>query len=358
MKNITEIDKNFKVDDKVQRDGMKFYDIKEEPFRIYGVFHDGEKYRRMPKSVTDKVSVHVETLSCNTAGGRVRFITDSPYIIIKANLPDTYNFGHLAKTSMCGFDIYVYNEGSEKYEKTIIPPLMIENSYAGVCDFLDEFLGGPRERTVTVNFPLYGEVHEVYIGIKEGSVLKAAPDYKIEKPIVYYGSSITQGGCANRPGLSYQAHISRRYDANYINLGFSGNGKGESAVAEYIAGLDMSAFVFDYDHNAPTIEHYEKTHEPFFKIVRKAHPDIPIIFMTRPKIRLCEDELKRIEIAKRTYENAKKNGDNNVYFIDGRELMAFAGLEGTVDRCHPNDIGFYSMALRIYDEMDKFFEKA
>ncbi len=354
MPNITEIDKNFKLEDNVKRDGMVFYDIKQEPFRIYGVFHDGVQYRRMPKSVTDKVSPALEYLAKNTAGGRVRFVTDSPYIIIKPELPNTFNFGHMTKTCMCGFDVYFYKNGKEVYEKTVVPPLDFEGGYANAYDVITDFTE-EGERTVTVNFPLYGDVNELYIGIKEGSVLKAAPDYRIEKPFVYYGSSITQGGCAARPGTSYQGFISRRYDANYINLGFSGNGYGEKVVAEYIASLDMSAFIFDYDHNAPSVEHYKKTHEPFFKLVRAAHPDVPVIFMTRPRHRLVKEELERVAVARATYENALAAGDKNVIFIDGRELMEFAGYDGTVDRCHPTDLGFYSMALRMYPELDKFF---
>ncbi len=354
MPNIAELDINFKVEENVKREGMVLYDIKQFPFRVYGVFHDGTKYRRLPKSVTDKVSPELESLSLNTSGGRVRFITDSPYIIVKAELPDTANFGHMTKANMCGFDMYFYKDGKEVYEKTFIPPLSFSGGYANVYDVVEEFTE-KGERTVTINFPLYGEVREVYIGVKEGSALKEAPDYKIEKPFVYYGSSITQGGCSSRPGLSYQGHISRRYDANFINLGFSGNGKGESAVAEYIASLNMSAFIYDYDHNAPSAEHYRATHEPFFKIIRKAHPDIPVIFMTRPKIRLNNEELERVKIARKTYENALAAGDKNVVFIEGRELMQAAGLEGTVDRCHPNDLGFYSMALRLYPELDRFF---
>ncbi len=356
MPNITEIDKNFAVEENMKRDGMVFYDIKQAPFKIYGVFHDGEQYRRMPKSVTDKVGAELEFLACNTAGGRVRFITDSPYVIIKPKLCGDVQFGHMTKVSICGFDVYVHNKGVERYEKTVVPPLNFSDGYSNAYDVIEELVE-PGERVITVNFPLYGDIKELYIGIKDGSVLKAAPDYRIEKPFVSYGSSITQGGCASRPGLSYQAQISRRYDANYINLGFSGNGKGEAAVADHIASLDMSAFIYDYDHNAPTLEHYRKTHEPFFKKVRDAHPDIPIIIMTRPKHRLNKEERERVEIARETYNNAVAAGDKNVVFIPGGELMDIAGFDGTVDRCHPNDLGFYSMANRLYTELDKFFEK-
>ena len=86
-------------------------------------------------------------------------------------------------------------------------------------------------------------------------MLKDAPEYRIKKPVVYYGSSITQGGCASKPGSSYESILSRRFDCDYINLGFSGTAKGEDEIVDYIKGLEMSVFVMDYDHNAPTTEH-------------------------------------------------------------------------------------------------------
>ena len=165
------------------------------------------------------------------------------------------------------------------------------------------------------------------------------------------------GGCASRPGMSYQAIVERRFDANYINLGFSGNGKGEDTMAEYIASLDMSAFVYDYDHNAPTAEHYEATHDRFYRIIRRAHPDIPVIMMTRPKAEnlLNAAEFERINIAKKTYRRAKRRGEN-VYFIPGYELMKYALDEGTVDGAHPTDLGFYSMAKRLGTLLEKILK--
>ena len=112
-----------------------------------------------------------------------------------------------------------------------------------------------KMRSFVINFPLYTDVCELYLGLEESAKVEAAPDYEIKVPVVYYGSSITQGGCASRPGTSYQAIISRRLNCDYVNLGFSGNAKGEPAIAEYIAGLEMSVFVYDYDHNAPNPEH-------------------------------------------------------------------------------------------------------
>jgi len=120
-------------------------------------------------------------------------------------------------------------------------------------------------------------------------------------------------------------------------------------MAEYIGNLDMSVFVYDYDHNAPTVEHLLKTHEKMFKIIREKNPDLPIIMMSRPKFSLTQKEELRLDAIKLTYNNAKQNGDKNVYLIDGKTLMSLAENEGTVDNSHPNDLGFASMANALTD---------
>ena len=111
----------------------------------------------------------------------------------------------------------------------------------------------------------------------------------------------------------------------------------------------MKLFVYDYDYNAPTVEHLKSTHERMFKAIRQANPELPVIIMTRPKYCPNNEELLRKEIAKKTYDNAVSAGDKNVYFIDGKELMSLCGCEGTVDRTHPTDFGFYSMAKVLGD---------
>ena len=167
---------------------------------------------------------------------------------------------------------------------------------------------------------------------------------KIGKPIVFYGSSITQGGCASRPANNYTTMLCRAVDAPQINLGFSGSAKGEIALAEAIGKLDMAVFVLDYDYNAPSAEHLAKTHEPFFKAVRKANPDVPVIMLSK-----CSwISPARRDIIKKTYDNAVRGGDKNVWFIDGQELFGEPGQNMcTVDHCHPNDLGFYMMYRRV-----------
>lgn len=242
---------------------------------------------------------------------------------------------HFAFTGSIGCDMY----SGTRYIGTIVPPTNVTNEYEGVINTLSE-----EACEYTINMPLYSETDKMYIGIKEGSILKEAPDYDIKKPIVYYGSSITQGGCASRPGNSYQSIISRELDADFINLGFSGSARAEDEMAEYIASLDMSVFVYDYDHNAPTLEHYKNTHERMFKIIRERKPDLPILMMTRPEYYLDEDETARLQVMLDTYNNAIAAGDKNVYYIKGPDLIASVRESALVDGGHPNDSGFVSMA--------------
>ena len=109
----------------------------------------------------------------------------------------------------------------------------------------------------------------------------------------------------------------------------------------------MSVFIYDYDHNAPSVEHLENTHETMFKIIREANPSLPIVMLSRPKYFPTEEEVERIAIIRKTYENALAKGDKNVYFIDGKTLMQICQNEGTVDGCHPTDLGFFSMAQTL-----------
>lgn len=352
MNNIEKTDKNFAVKSVLTRTDVKVHDVCDEPFKIYGLIKpecEGDCYRRIPKNVAETVSKGVYTLHTNTAGGRVRFATDSRYIAIRAILSDFMNAPHMPLTGSAGFDLYVNHNGIQKYLKTFIPPGDIKDGYES-----EIMLQGEGMKEYTLNFPLYSNVISLKIILEENARLEKCCDYSIETPIVYYGSSITQGGCASRPGNSYENIISRKIDCNYINLGFSGSAKAEKTIAEYIASLDMSAFVFDYDYNAPDCEYLKKTYEPMFKIIREHKKNLPIICISMPYGITENCEIRRA-IIRETVENARKNGDNNVYFISGTEFgkVIDAGDSITVDGCHPNDLGFMCMAKVISDKLKK-----
>ena len=337
---ISLIDKNFKVDTEIDKTGLRFYSVDKSPFRLYGVKREGDCYCRVPTEVAKTVNPGVATLTYDTAGGRVRFVTDSRKIAIIARFTNEQHSPHMPFSNQAGVDIYV----GHKFAGTFMPPSFMP-SFA--YESLKTFEAG--EKLVTLNFPNYGKLCELFVGIEEGASLKEAPDHTYECPVVFYGSSITQGGCASRPGMSYQGILSRELDFNFINLGFSGNAKGEKTIVDYMADLDMSVFVCDYDHNAPSPEHLKATHEPLYRAIRAANPDLPIIFITRPQAVGCDEPNRtlRLNIIKETYDKAVSEGDKNVWFLDASTFFPFDHDEHTVDGCHPTDLGFYLMAKGI-----------
>jgi len=348
---IEDIDKNLKVDTDITEPNIVWLDIKEAPFVIHGVMYDENRrmYTRMPQEIAEQVSEGVAGLNPHTAGGRVRFRTDSGFIGIRAVMNTTGLMPHITLVGQSGFDLYRKKAGdsTEIFYHTYMTPMGMRTGYSA------PFATDGEMADYTINFPLYDGVKELYIALKKDAVISEPAPYRHPVPIVYYGSSITQGGCASRPGNSYQAIISRRLNVDHINLGFSGSGRAEQIMVDYLASLDMSIFVCDYDHNAPSVEHLEKTHLPMYRAIRAAHPNIPYVIVSAPDVLLRPDtHLDRREVIRQTWLTALKEGDRNVYFIDGAEL--FAGEEWdscTVDGTHPNDLGFYRMAMRIGKEL-------
>lgn len=221
------------------------------------------------------------------------------------------------------------------------------------------FTKSDKMETITINLPRNDHLLDMEIGVEEHARIEAAPEYTYTKPVVFYGSSITEGGCASRVGNSYVNLLCRWLDADFHNFGFSGSARGELEFAEYIAALlEMSVFVYDYDHNAPTAEHLAQTHERFFQRVRQAYPEIPVIMLSRPDVDGDEeDSAVRREIIRRTYENAVKAGDKKVWFLDGGTFFGEEGRpECTVDGTHPNALGFMRMAEKIYPVLKEALE--
>lgn len=352
---IAKIDKNLEVKTNLEEKDIVFYDVKKPPFDLYGLYKgETDVFKRMPEEVAEKVSSGVTSLNFNTAGIRVRFSTDSDYVAIKCIMPKVTNFSHMPKTGTSGFDMYEVKNGTYTYNNTFVPPKDMVDGYESIT-----YLKGKDMRCFEINFPLYNRVDELYIGIRAGSKVSNGEKYTYKKPILYYGSSVTQGGCASRPGNSYQSIISHDINADYINLGFSGSAKGEDAMADYLASLDVSLFVCDYDYNAPTSEYLRKTHLPLYKKYREKNPNTPIIFVSASKSYYqYEDLIKRKQVVFDTYMYAKENGDKNVSFIDGYTMFGGRYRDVyTVDGSHPNDAGFLRMADVIGREIEIMLRK-
>lgn len=317
------IDENMIIKPVICEGGVRFYSVTEPPFSLHGVWFDTDSFYRIPRGVSERVSANILDMCDTTAGGRVRFKTDSPNLAIRAKVRCDEAVSVMAPIAVKGFDVYA----DGVFEKPVVPEYSLSRgTVATAFSFSDS-----KMREITVNFPLYAAVEELFIGVSETASVLSAEPYRYSTPVVFYGSSITNGAAASRPGMTYESILSRRLGFDYVNLGFGGSAKGEENMAEYIASLDMSVFVYDYDYNAPTPEHLLATHERFFKIFRKKHPNTPVIMISAPKYKECEDRERRYEIIKRTYENAVASGDRNVYLLRGSDFFFGLDADFTVD---------------------------
>ena len=356
IEKIELIDKNMAVQSTVNEPDIAYYDVRRAPFEVYGLYNYRTEpdFKRMPDEVAQTVSKGVAGMAYHTAGGRVRFSTDSLYVAIRAEMPKIGRMPHFALTGSSAFDLYADDPatGITRFYKEFRPAFDFTGGYESVVRFSEK-----RMRHFTIHFPSYSRVRDLQIGLQQDATLGGGMKYRNEKPVVYYGSSITQGGCASRPGNSYQNVIAQRMGLDYINLGFSGSGKGELEIVRYLAGLDMMAFVCDYDANAPTPEHLRETHLPLYQAIRAKHPDIPYIMISRVHVdRNYEDAMTRRDVIIDTYRHARAQGDRNVYFIDGESIFRgkYANM-CTVDGCHPNDLGFALMADAIGATLERAF---
>lgn len=340
------IDQNFAAQ-AVLREGMAYYDA--EDFDVYGVKRLDGVYRRMRYEDALAIGEKVAMISSECAGGRVRFATDSPTVAICVEYRSVSKVPNYSHTATMGFDLYA----GSRYVGCFVPPMEAERTLEGVMEVAEK----PSMTEYTLNFPICSEVSRLYIGVKEGCTIGKASGYSIKKPVVFYGSSITQGACASRPGNTYENRISRALDCDYLNLGFWGNARGEKELAEYVAGLEMSAFVYDYDYNTPSVEHLQATHERMFQIVRQRNPQLPIVIVSAPKYAWNSTFEQRLSIIRQTYQNAVAAGDRHVRFLSGNEMLKGIKDVAFADNVHPGDSGFLRMAKYIGEALKELMER-
>ncbi len=351
---ITDVDKNFNPNCLANCPyDMEWFSATDKKFSLHGVFYSeqDEQFLRLPLDVANATSENVGWLASHTSGGRVRIRTTSPVIAYQATIKYVGIMQNMDIMGQMGFALYL----NGRYKNTYAPTESQINERNGEKIFHCNYVVANENDKgdyydYEFYFPLYNPVFEFYVGFPKGAKFEQPKEYKHKSPVIYYGSSITQGGCASHPGNDYEGQLSRLLDTDYITLGFSGNAKGEKVMAEYIASIPHSVFVMDYDHNAPDVEHLKNTHYAFYKTYREKCKNTPIIFASKPdylKVDKKEDD-KRRRIVKATYIKAIQEGDRNVYFIDGRRFFGKDYNECTVDGCHPNDLGFYKMAKTFY----------
>lgn len=334
---------------KERENGMVYVNVLAPQFAVSGIEHPSEnagEYYRLDASAKGTYSAANASLAVCTAGAQVRFRTDAAKIVIRITLRNPIlNMHHFSDRGVYGIDLYTGTGTDRDYLGAAM------QTFADSTTYNEQTVTLPgRIQEITVNLPLYSGVSELVIGFPENAGVALPTDRATDAPIAFYGSSITQGGCVSRPGNMYSHILCRALNADCLNLGFSGSALGEQSVAEYLAGRDISAFVMDYDYNSESAQTLRDTHYPFYKTVREAHPDIPIIFVTHPYYtEPTSGDIARINVIRDTYERAMSEGDKNVYFVDSETFFPTEMRDlYAVDLLHPNDLGHFMMAKAIY----------
>ncbi|MFT5412591.1 MAG: hypothetical protein ACI9NC_005340, partial [Verrucomicrobiales bacterium] len=242
---IEKLDPNMTLEN-ADAKGIVWFDPRTPPFRLVGFPWIGEDkiYRRLPIKPQWPIRGAVDSLANSTAGGQIHFQSDSPKIMLRVKLRQASGMYHMPATGQSGFDLYIGEPGESRYFSTT-------RFDAKAADYeVTLFSGAQANRHFTLNFPLYNGVKSVEVGVIAGSTIAAPLPFEAEGRIVVYGTSITQGGCAARPGMAYSNILSRRMNAEFVNLGFSGNGKGEPALAKLINQIESKrVVVLDYEAN-------------------------------------------------------------------------------------------------------------
>ena len=321
-------------------------------------------YDRLPISYKEKVREPIWDLSKASAGITVRFHSNSTSINLKWTVLNDLDMSHMAATGIKGIDLYTkYNNkwryvttagalvGLKTYQNKSIPADSI-NEYELIKNMTPEF------REYKLFLPLYDGVTKLEVGIDSAaSIEKATPSS--EKPIVFYGTSITQGGCASRPGMAHTNIISRKLDVDCINYGFSGNGRMETPIVELISEIDARFYVIECLQNMDSEQVKERV-KPLVDIIRTNHPHTPIVLVENMmytmaflnqtlETRLIEENTS----LKNEYDKIIKNGTPNIFYIkDNKEFLV--DNEGTVDGVHLTDLGFKRYADYLIENFKKF----
>ena len=272
-------------------------------------------------------------------------MTDSPYVALSVSTPHIDIYPNMSLITNGGVAVYAnggYAGHVSPNADTAYRSLHGGARYSGSVSV--SHLGGELYEC-DLYLPLYCGVRELYVGIREGSRLLPPRPYAIERPLVFYGGSIFQGASASHPGNEFAAILSRRLDADYINFGCSGSGNAEQVMLDYIAAIDASAFIFDYNYAPHRPERVLPPHEEVYRHLRRAHPSTPILLMDKPSTTKSPAAYRaRSAMIRATYEKALGEGDRLVRYLDSREIFGELELDSFADDCHPNDLGFYLMA--------------
>jgi lysophospholipase L1-like esterase len=342
---IEEVDRHF-VPAETTPDAV-WYDI-----RGFGVegrgWSDVESfYDRLPARAKALVRPDVWLLSHDTAGLAARFVAETPSISARWTVRDVHGdlaMPHMPATGVSGLDLYGRVDSVWRHAANG-RPTALTNSMALVRNTE----AAPREWMIYL--PLYNGVESVQIGLPPTAKLSPAPARPPgrDKSIVFYGTSVTQGGCASRPGMAFPAILGRWLERETINLGFSGNGRMEIEVARLLAEIDAAVFVIDCLGNIEAAQITERT-EPLVRTLREAHPRVPIVLVDNvPYTSMTFDRTSAARFAasnaaqKAAFDRLTAAGVRGLHHVPSARLYGDDG-EATVDGGHASDLGFLRYA--------------
>lgn len=344
--NIEKLDKNMAIPDPGKN--LVWHDASELTIEGKGWENTGFSYDRFPLKARSIVRDPVWQLSRCPAGINIRFSTNSPALSVKW---DGFNsMVHMPATGVSGLDLYVRHRGKWRWLAIGRPSAELNETQL--------FSGIPEKpRDYVLYLPLYNPVRKIELGIPYPYELKASP-HRNKKPVVFYGTSITQGGCASRPGMCYPSLMGRWLDIPAINLGFSGNGIMEPEVIDLLCELDPAIYVLD---NMPNMEEssIKERAESAIKKLRKTHIETPIVLVDN--ILYCDAFLKKDRMSRYTssnraqyavYEKLVREGIDNLYYIKDNGLLGTDG-EATVDGTHFTDLGYLRFSKKLFPLLKK-----
>lgn len=331
---------------KTSTDGLTWHDALQAPCVLEGFpfrAANGPLFR-LPQHIVPGLLPLLVHVAAQPAGAGLRFAATGDRLAVKVELSRNETSRNCTYNATHGIDAYVDgplgwtfvgNLAVEKPSTKWTAELRLPGTLAKAL--------GDATREWLLHLPLQNPVSGLKLGLEGAPQSPRARN--IAKPLVCYGSSITQGFCASRPGLAWTNVVARALDVELVPLGFGGSARGEAEVAAAIATIDASCVVIDYDHNAPDAAHLEHTHLPFLKIIRKARPRLPMVIATSPNF---HGDAKYWGARRAVIRASFKAIGGPTRFVDGATYHAAESwAETTIDRCHPNDLGFRQMADHI-----------
>lgn len=315
-------------------------------------------YARIPAFRKDVTRYEVYELGQHSAGISIRFKSDSPDIILKWNTVFNSHMTHMADIGTRGLDLYVLTDGGQWRYLGPGRPMGNPTWWTAAANMTSEM------REYMIHLSLYDQVDRLEIGIDEGYTIAmpSAPTPRRGKPVVIYGTSLAHGATASRPGMAASNILQRELDNEFINLGFSANGRLDYEIAEMMAHVDAAAYIMDNIPNSSVDEINSKT-EKFVSILRQAHPDVPIIFIEDPKFpgiplnsRITKEVTDKNNAIREVYRRMVANGLDNTYYIEQIHLQPEDG-DATSDEYHYTDIGFRKYCDTLLPILREILEK-